>query len=290
MLNTYIVEGGIGKCVAFSAIVDALVEQNGDQIQVHTPYHEVFGGNPNVKWVFDASSVPMNDERIMQCDNVMYCEPYKSNFIKGSEHLIESYCKLMNVAYSEDMRPKLYTDYAKEDADKMLEDAGIEGDYMVVQFTGGQPPMPQNVAGQYMSADPGRNYPHFMAQTVINKLKEEQPERTIIHFGLPNEPAYANTVRLDAPFPVWHEILKGAEGFIGIDSSLNHMAASANTTGVVIWGSTRFNQFGYPENVNVNFHMEGDWDESKFNPADPRNPMVDPEKIVEAYNRRNKDD
>jgi len=290
MLNTYIVEGGIGKCVAFSAIVDALAEKSGEQIQVHTPYHEVFGGNPQVKWVFDAASVPMNDPRIMGSANIEFCEPYKSNFMKGTEHLIESYCKLLGVTYDENMRPKLYTDYAKEQAEALLKEAEIEGDYVVVQFTGGQPPMPQNIAGPYMSADPGRNYPHYLAQQVINKLVEENPERTVIHFGLPNEPMYENTKRLDAPFPVWHEIIKGAEGFIGIDSSLNHMAASAKTPGVVVWGSTRFNQFGYPENVNMNFHMDGSWDESKFNPADPRNPLVDPEKIVEAYNRRTKDD
>jgi hypothetical protein len=37
MLNTYIVEGGIGKCVAFSAIIDALVERDGGPIQSPHP-------------------------------------------------------------------------------------------------------------------------------------------------------------------------------------------------------------------------------------------------------------
>jgi ADP-heptose:LPS heptosyltransferase len=87
---------------------------------------------------------------------------------------------------------------------------------------------------------------------------------------------------------MWHEILKDAEGFIGIDSSLQHMSASAKTEGVVIWGSTRFNQFGYSENTNVNFHMEDTWDETKFNGADPRNAMVDPAKVVQLYMEKTK--
>jgi len=288
MLNTYIVEGGIGKCVAFSAIIDALVERDGGQIQVYTPYHEVFGGNPNVKWVFDMNSMPLQDERIVSSDNIHFCEPYKSNFIKGHEHLIQSYCKLLGVKYSKKMRPKLYTDHAKEQADELLEKAEITGDYMVVQFTGGQPPAGWNPQNPYGSADPARNYPHWMAQQVVNQLKQDKPDRTIIHFGLPNEPRYEGTVMLEASFPMWHEILKDAEGFIGIDSSLQHMSASAKTEGVVIWGSTRFNQFGYSENTNVNFHMEDTWDETKFNGADPRNAMVDPAKVVQLYMEKTK--
>lgn len=248
----------------------------------------MFSGNPNVKWVIDQSTVPVNDEKITSSDNVHFCEPYKSNFIKGEEHLIESYCKLLGVEYKEDMRPKLYTDHAKEAADEVLEKAEITGDYMVVQFTGGQPSVGFIPHNPYNSPDPNRNYPHWMAQQVVSLLKQQNPERTILQFGLPNEPQYEGAIMLDASFPAWHEILKGAEGFIGIDSSLQHMSASAETKGVVIWGSTRFNQFGYPENANVNFHMKDTWDENKFSGADPRNAMVDPALVVQLYMEKTK--
>jgi len=288
MSNTYVVEGGIGKCVAFSAIIDALVERDGDQIQIHTPYHEVFGNNPNVKMVFDASTIPLEDPRILESDGIYYCEPYKSNFIKGTQHLIESYCDLLGIQYQDTMRPKMYTEYAKEFADKTLDEAKIKEQYLIVQFSGGQPSVGFNPQNLYQNPNDGRNYPHWMAQQVIDNLKKQNPDREIIHFGLPNEPQYQGAIVLEASFPVWHEILKGAEGFIGIDSSLQHMAASSKTKGVVIWGSTRFNQFGYPENSNVNFHMQNTWDETKFNAADPRNAMVDPHTVINLYLEKTK--
>lgn len=287
-MKTYIVEGGIGKCVAFSALIEKLAERDGGQVQIHTPWHEVFGGNPKVKWVFDGNSVPLTDSRILESDEIVYCEPYKSNFVKGQEHLIESYCKLLGVEYSEDMKPKLYTDHAKGGAEEVLKNAELNGKYMLVQFTGGQPAMNAYAGQQYMSGDPGRNYPYYLAQQVINGLRESNPDVTIINYSLPNEPSYEGTVRLEASFPVWHEIVKNAEGFIAIDSSLNHLATAAGCRGVTIWGSTRWNQFGYKENVNVNFHGQDTWDESSFDGMDPRNVMVDPQLVVQLYNGRKK--
>jgi len=43
-MNTYIIEGGIGKQVAFTAIIDALVKKDKEKIQIHSPYVDVFGG------------------------------------------------------------------------------------------------------------------------------------------------------------------------------------------------------------------------------------------------------
>jgi hypothetical protein len=52
---------------------------------------------------------------------------------------------------------------------------------------------------------------------------------------------------------------------------------------VVVWGSTRWTQFGYSHNTNLHFHMKDKWDESKFDPNDPRNSLVDPNVVVAAY-------
>jgi hypothetical protein len=38
---------------------------------------------------------------------------------------------------------------------------------------------------------------HFLAQQVINLLKEEYKDATIIDCTLPNEPAYMNTIKCD---------------------------------------------------------------------------------------------
>jgi ADP-heptose:LPS heptosyltransferase len=283
-MNTYIVEGGIGKCVAFSALLPELRKKS--EVQIYTPYIDCFANNPNVKMAYE-STIPLQDPRIMASDNIYYCEPYKSNFQFGKQHIIESYCEHHGVKYNSSMRPKLYTDHHKESVDKWLKDNEIEK-YILVQFSGGQAKWNYGDNVQYQNINPNRNYQPFLAQQVINMLREEYKDTTIINCVLPNEPHYQGTIRCDLHFAQIHEMLKGAEGFVSIDSCLQHFSASAEKHGVVIWGSTRWTQFGYSHNKNLQFHMGKKWDEAKFIDSDPRNNMVDCKIIVDQYKKLDK--
>ena len=283
-MNTYIVEGGIGKCVAFSALLPELRKKS--EVQIYTPYIDCFANNPNVKMAYE-STIPLQDPRIMASDNIYYCEPYKSNFQFGKQHIIESYCEHHGVKYNSSMKPKLYTDQHKESVDKWLKDNEIEK-YILVQFSGGQPKWNYGDNVQYQNINPNRNYQPFLAQQVINMLLEEYKDTTIINCVLPNEPHYQGTIRCDLHFAQIHEMLKGAEGFVSIDSCLQHFSASAEKHGVVIWGSTRWTQFGYSHNKNLHFHMGKKWDEAKFIDSDPRNNMVDCKIIVDQYKKLDK--
>ena len=122
MLNTYVVEGGVGKCTAFTALIPELRKKS--EVQIYTPYIDCFAGNPDVKLALE-QTLPLQDPRIMQSDNIYYCEPYKSNFQFGKQHIIESYCEHHGVKYSPSMRPKLYTEQHKESVDKWLKDKEI---------------------------------------------------------------------------------------------------------------------------------------------------------------------
>lgn len=282
MLNTYVIEGGIGKCTAFTAIVPKLKEKAGQDIQVYTPYLDCFANNPDIAMAYE-NTIALQDPRIMQSDNIFYCEPYKSNFAFGKQHIIESFCEHYGVEYDPSMTPKLYTAHLEGRAKQMLEKLGVTGKYMLVQFSGGQTPFNFNPQNQYNSIDPSRNYAPFLAQEVIHNLQEEYPDVAIIDATLPNEPSYNGTVKFAEHWAVIHEVLKNAEGFVSIDSCINHFSPSANTKGVVLWGSTRWTQFGYEQNANLHYHMEDKWEENKFNPQDPRNMFIDPVKVVDAY-------
>ena len=180
----------------------------------------------------------------------------------------------------------MFTDHYKEDAKKV---AGDDKDFIVVQFSGGQAPAGFNPKNQYFSNDPTRNYNSFLAQKVIDLIKEKYEDLKIINFSLPNEPEYKKTERPELiPFAQWHEILKmsNCKGFISVDSCLNHFARSAGRKGVVIWGGTRWSQFGYKQNKNINYWFrDGEWNEEKFEPQDPRNIMVEPEFIFEQFEK-----
>ena len=295
-MNTYVVEGGIGKCTAFTSLIPKLKQKS--KIQIYTPYIQCFANNPDVKLVLE-QTLPIQDPRIMASNNIYYCEPYKSNFQFGKQHIIESYCEHHGVEFDKSMTPKLYTEQYKEAVDKWLKEYKFyKGDgtleqkeiekYILVQFSGGQPKAGFNANNQYTNINPNRNYQPFLAQQVINYLKEEYPDTIIIDCTLPNEPSYMNTIKCDLHFAQIHELLKGAEGFISIDSCLQHFSASAEKHGVVIWGSTRWTQFGYSHNKNLQFHMKDKWKEEKFIDSDPRNNMVEPKLIIDEYKKLDK--
>ena len=284
MLNTYFVEGGVGKCTAFTALIPQLRKKS--EVQIYTPYLGCFGGNPDVKMAFEGT-IPLAHPDIMASDNLYYSEPYKSNFQFGKQHLIESYCELHGVKFKSSMKPKIYTEQYKEKVAEWLKVNKI-GKYILIQLSGGQPQMGFNPNNQYTNINPNRNYPNFLAQQVVNMLREEYPDTSIINCVLPNEPHYQGTIRCDLHWTHLHEMLKDAEGFVAIDSCLNHFSASAEKHGVVIWGSTRWTQFGYSHNKNLQFHMKDDWDETKYLESDPRNVMVDPKLILDNFKKIDK--
>ena len=274
-MNTYVVEGGIGKCTAFTSLIPKLKQKS--KIQIYTPYIQCFANNPDVKLVLE-QTLPIQDPRIMASDNIYYCEPYKSNFQFGKQHLIESYCEHHGVEYDKSMLPKLYTEHHSKSVKEWLNKNEI-GKYIMIQFSGGQPQAGFN---------PNRNYQPYLAQQVVNMLQEEYKDTTIINCVLPNEPHYQGTIRCDLHWTQLHEMLKDSEGFVAIDSCLQHFSPSANKQGVVVWGSTRWTQFGYEHNKNLQFHMGNNWDEAKFNDSDPRNNMVEPKIILDEFKKIDK--
>jgi ADP-heptose:LPS heptosyltransferase len=284
MLNTYVVEGGVGKCTAFTALLPKLKKKS--EVQIYTPYIDCFAGNPDVKLALE-STLPLQDPRIMASDNIYFCEPYKSNFQFGKQHIIESYCEHHGVDFNRSMRPKIYTDQHKASVTKWLGDNSI-GKYIMIQFSGGQSKWNYGENVQYQNINPNRNYQPFLAQQLVNMLQEEYKDTTIINCVLPNEPHYQKTIRCDLHWAQVHEMLKGSEGFISIDSCLQHFSASAEKHGVVIWGSTRWTQFGYSHNKNLHFYMNDKWDEAKFNDSDPRNNMVEPKLVIDNFKKLDK--
>ncbi len=279
MLNTYVVEGGVGKCTAFTALLPKLKKKS--EVQIYTPYIHAFAGNPNVKMAYE-STIPLGDPRILASDNIYYSEPYKSNFQFGKEHIIESYCREHNVEYNPKMVPKLYTEGHGKSVKEWLDKNKIDK-YLLIQLSGGQAQMGFNANNQYTNINPNRNYQPFLGQQLVNMLLEEYPDTTIINCVLPNEPHYRGTIRCDLHWAQIHELLKNAEGFVSIDSCLNHFSPSAEKQGVVVWGSTRWTQFGYSHNTNLHYYMKKDWDEAKYNDSDPRNNMIEPKLILDSY-------
>lgn len=137
-------------------------------------------------------------------------------------------------------------------------------DFILVQFHGGQSPLvqvPTNEEGKLdwdkipysVENEPlQRHYPNEKAQEFINLYHNAHPTTAIINYSLPNEPQYENTEQFIAPYLVYSLLSKDdkCKGFVSIDSSLQHLI-SGNTKGVVIWGHSLPEAFGYECNNNI---------------------------------------
>jgi len=281
MYNTYVVEGGIGKNAAFTSLIPKL--SNKENIQVVSPYMDCFSTNPNVSTTFDLNLGIDHSSIINSSKNIHFVEPYKSNFVFGKQHLIESWSNLLGVEYDDESIPSLYTDQYYDKYVRSLREYSVNNKYMLVQLTGGQPPA-QYLSGSCYEMTDKRSYPNHLAQKLIHLLKKKYPDVTILDATLPNQPSYDNAIKYDVYWILLHEALKHAEGFISIDSCLNHFSPSAKVPGVVLWGSTRWTQFGYSQNTNMQYFMKPNkWEESKYDPDDPRNIMIDPERVLNEY-------
>lgn len=282
-MNTYIVEGGIGKQVAFTAIINKLRQRDKSKIRVYSPYYPCFMNNPDVDLVLDSNSLSSHDPRILESDNIIYFEPYKTNFSKGDMHLIQSFCELTGVEYSKSMRPKIYTSSLKEEVAKWKEKNNIKK-FILLQFTGGQSPL--NNSSEYVSMNFDKNYPMYFANYITETLKKKHPDIALLDCTLPNEPSPVESIKCDIAWPAVHELMKEAEGWIGIDSCVNHFSASTGIPGVVVWGNTRWTQFGYTHNKNLTFHQKKEYNDStKTDILDPRNIMVAPELVLEVFEK-----
>jgi len=281
---TYILEGGVGKFVAFSSILPALAEKNGGPVQIWGPHYQVFANNPHVKTSFDSATIFLEDPRIASSKNIVYVEPYKSNFMKGDQHLVESFCEIVGVDYDRSMRPVMYTEEVRPEAKKWLKDVGVTGKYIMIQFSGGQPTMNYAPNVQYQSSNPGKNYSPYFVNYIIMRLQELYPDVAIIDATLPNEPAFPGTIKCDQHWSIINELLKNSSGFIAIDSCLQHFSAAAGIPGVVIWGNTRWTQFGWTHHKNMTFHSSERFnDPFKIDINDPRNIMVDPGEVLDVF-------
>lgn len=288
-LHTYAVEGGIGKHVAFTALTESLAQKAGEPIQMLSAYPEVFANNPHVGLSLDMNTTSFHDERVVNSAEIFYREPYKSNFVKGKEHILESYSNLYGIEYNPNqIKPSLYLDYQEKHVNQWLMQNGIQNDadLFAVQFTGSQSPVGFNPQMGYQGANMEKNYPHYLAQGVINYLKQKYPNCVILDCTLPNEPGYWNTLKCPIPWQQLPSLLKKCKGWIGIDSCIMHMSVATRTPGVCLWGNTRWTQFGYTCHYNMTAMTQDRYNiYEEIDPQDPRNIMVDPQAVVEVFDK-----
>jgi hypothetical protein len=295
-MEVYVIEGGVGKHVMFTALLPELA--TNEKVTIMSSYPDIFEGNPFVHRSLARNSQYQWDDLIMKDDtHLHFYEPYYNlDYIKGNKSLIEAWCEGLNISYENMESTALYLSIQmKRDAEMFRNNSG---DFILTQFTGGQSPL--FVRDQpFINDGAVKNYPHELAQEAVNLIKKEFPDITIINYGLPNEtPGLENTQMMQMPYMSYAALLNEAKTFISIDSSLMHFAGALNKKGVVIWGATNPHTLGYDFHTNLtgkcklnNLHCNkpynrelGDYMGSgaRWKCPDPTCIEVPPEKIADA--------
>ena len=282
--NLYPIKGGIGKCVAFTCLINPLAKRDGRKIVVGSGYPGVFAHHPQVAGTL-ATITPEGIKPVVEkFEDVIMREPYISNYIKGDRHILDEWAKLYDLpAFDKGgfharpdlvLGPKLV-----EQAEKLKEK--ITKKFFIVQWTGGQPP--KNFANKNKYPDnyltKARNVKNH--QDIMLALAEEYPEHMFLLYALPNEPVQmpeqirSRVLRANAPSLAYATLLKYADSFVALDSSLQHFAAAqqVDKKGVVLWGHKTT-----PETIGYAFH-------SNLTSTDQENVVVAPKAVLDALKK-----
>ena len=245
-----VVEGGIGKHIAFSSLIPKLHEKYGELILI-SAYPEVFMNNPHVYRNFGFGA-PYVYEDYLKDIPIIKQEPYLSNVYRlEKKHIIESFCKLYDIEYSEkDMHNEIYL---TEQEDKHCENTtkqSIKSKFILVQFVGGTSYYNPAMAGQ--KAYTSRDYPMDMAQQFVDEFYKKYPDYKILQVRLPTEPLLKNVNFItNVPARNIFPYMKYCETFVVIDSFLNHVSDVYSKKGIVLWGATDPKKLGYKNNLNL---------------------------------------
>jgi hypothetical protein len=237
-------EGGLGKQIALTSLLSYFKERY-EEIIVLSSYPDVFINNPNVYRAIAYNTPYAYEEYFKTADDIVYpCGYRDTDFRKRKISLIQAACNSINIPYNEKMKPELFITETEEKA--IVEILDKLGNFIIIQSHGakaiGSPNTPNIMA---------KDYDINKMELVVKEIKKLYPTLTIVNYSLPGEVEIAGTVKMDFNWSVWFGLMRECETFIAIDSSLQHMSAAFNKKGIVLWGATNPDCFGWKHNINL---------------------------------------
>lgn len=238
------IQGGLGKNVAATALIKSIKEKYPDRrlILVCT-YPEIFLNNPHIDRVYQLAQCPyFYEDYIEGKDSIVFRhEPYhQSAHIRLEKHLIENWCDLLNIQYTQ-QTPQIHINFVQK---QLLGLWLRKKPVMVLQTCGG--PM----ESQRYSYSWTRDMPEEVAKVIVDKYKSEYH---IIQVTRPDGYSLQEVERVDQRVSNMElfALLAASKKRVLIDSCLQHAAAAFNLNSTVLWIGTSPVVFGYSLHKNV---------------------------------------
>lgn len=236
------INGGIGKCIAATAICEAIKKAYPDyELIVVSGYPDVFINNPHVKKSFAFGQMSYFYQDYVEGKDVklFFHDPYHTtDYITRSKHLIEIWCNLFALDYNGEM-PSIYM--TQRELDYFQKQVNLQKPMFIMQTNGGG-----DMNKKYSWA---RDIPHHVVMSVIEHFS---PQYDIVHVRRDDQQEYPNTIRLTAPFRQIAATAMLSEKRLVMDSFLQHTLAAFNLPSVALWVVNSPKVFGY----NMHTHIE----------------------------------
>jgi hypothetical protein len=236
------ISGGIGKCIAATAVCEAIIKQYPDaKLIVGSAYPDVFIGNPFVyrTFMFGGVNYFYSDYVEGKDVKVFSHDPYlETAFIKREKHLIEIWCDLFGIKYNGE-QPKVFLTQEEINfySKKYISDRPI----FALQTNGGAPDQ-QN---KYSWA---RDIPDNVVLAVIEEFKKDY---LIAHIRRDDQKSYPDTISVTDNFRSVTTFLMMSQKRLLIDSFAQHTAAAFNLPSTVLWVVNDPKVFGYEIHDNI---------------------------------------
>lgn len=236
------ISGGLGKNVLATAVLSAIKKYyKKSNLMVLTSYPDVFINNPNVDRVMLHGSVTNLYRDFIENKEVkvFVVDPYSaSDYITESKHLIEIWCNLCGVPYSNET-PELFL--SKGEKDYFTKFYKLDKPILAIHPNGGGIDQPLKYSWT-------RDIPAETVNEVINHFKKDY---AIVHIKREDQLIYEGTMSALDSFRSIAVMLTLSEKRLLIDSSSMHISKALDLPSVVTWLGTNPKVFGYDTNINI---------------------------------------
>jgi hypothetical protein len=237
------IEGGLGKNIAATAIVEDVKNRYADRkLIMVVSYPEIFLNNPYIHRVYRVGVTSyLYEDYVKDKDTIiMRHEPYfQSDHIRKKKHLIHNWCDLLDIQYTNQL-PKLYPNLIQKELQYNWQ---REKPILVLQTNGGG-------MGNEFSYSWTRDIPYELSVRIAEKYKNNYH---VIQITRPITNLIPNVEHVTQQLSNFEmlSIIAVSQKRVLIDSFLQHAAAGMGLHSTVFWIGTSPINFGYDIHNNI---------------------------------------
>jgi len=235
------INGGIGKCIAATAVCSGLKKKfPNDDLIVVSGYPEVFINNPYVKKSLNFTNLQYFYQDYIDNKEVKFFlqDPYlTTDYIKEAKHLIQIWYDIFDLKY-ENQQPEFFL--TQREIELYQRQVQVDKPIMMLQTNGGG-----DANKKYSWA---RDIPTSVAVKIVEEFSKDY---AIFHVRRDDQIGFQNTIQLTGQLRQILAISLLSKKRLVMDSFLQHALAALKLPSVALWVVNSPKVFGYDLNTNI---------------------------------------